>query len=437
MISKRRIKIFLLSIILFFSLPNGYSQENDSIIYDFSEDFRSLNFPVFHDTIPVNPLFMPLVFSGKILPEDLKLYTPVTYAQKPAYIPAPDTVRLFEDRLLRDELNRKAYLYLIYNKPTAIKYSNRTLPKDIPITKEIKGDHLAIIFSTPQEIDFSVSGSPDIIPVKRRYWTANFETSLQFSQNHISENWYKGGNSNFNMQFINKLTHEYAKNKIKISTIAEYKLSLYTTTTDSLRSYRIGDDAFSIINSYGYQAFKNWYYSLSLDFRTQFFDNFYENRSDLKSSSLLSPMSLNVGLGMEYKLSKKFQSNKYRKIELSANVAPFSYNVKYLQDELVDKKRHGFLEDEDHVENFGSKIVSTIQFNFNRNISWNFKYYYFSNYENVEMEFENTINLAISKFFSTRIYCNVRFDDKVKKVEPEDSYFQFYETLTFGFNYRF
>jgi hypothetical protein len=426
--------------LLLFSLTTGYAQEENNTVFDFSDDFYTWKSYVFHDTIPVNHLFMPVIFTGKVIPDNALLYTPVEYAKKPAYIPVQDSIRLFEDKLFYQELNRKAYLYLTGHKPGAIKYTYLNLPKDIPVAKEIRNRPSLITVYSSKDMDFTSSGSPDFIPVKRRYWTANYETSLQFSQNHISENWYKGGKSNFNMQFINKFRYEYEKSKIKISTVAEYKLSVYTTSTDSLRSYRIGDDAFSITNSYGYKAFNRWFYSLSLDFKTQFLDNFYENRNDLKSSSLMSPMSLNLGIGMEYKLTKEFKSERYRTLDVSVNIAPFSYNLKYLKDDMVDKKRHGFIVDTDSlnfIKTVGSKIISTIQFNLNRNISWNSKIYYFSNYENTELEFENTINLAINRFFSTRIYCNVRFDDKVTKAQPEDSYFQFYEILSFGFNYRF
>jgi hypothetical protein len=436
----QHIKFLIPSILLSFSFTTAYTQEEeDDVPFDFTSDHYLAPPYVFYDTIPVNPMFMPVVFTGKVLPDDIQLYTPVEYARKPQYIPVPDSIHLFEDKLFYQELNRKAYLYLTYNKPNVIKYTSLNLPKDIPVAKEIRNTPSPIVFHSTRDVDFT-SFAPDAIPVKRRYWTASYETSLQFSQNHVSENWYKGGVSNFNMQFINKFRHEYEKNKIKISTTAEYKLSIYTTSTDTLRTYRIGDDAFSIINTYGYRAFDKWFYSLSLDLKTQFLDNFYENKRDLKSSSLMSPMSLNLGLGMEYKLTRDFPSERYRKIDISVNIAPFAYNMKYLKDDMVDKNRHGFIVDGDSlnfIKTIGSKIISTVQFSLNRNISWNTKIYYFSNYENTEIECENTLNLAINKFFSTRIYFDIRFDDKVTKANPEDSYFQYYEILSFGFNYRF
>ncbi len=387
------------------------------------------------NTLVVNHLFMPVVFSGKVLPNNYeftvsnKLYV----NQLPMFDSKP--VDLFDKEIYTLNLQKQAYKYLTLHDPFIIKYAKDLMPKDIPVTKEIRVKPRGI-FQTEKQEDFYDPGSLEVKAPKFRYWIINYETSLHFSQNYISENWYKGGESNFNLMWINKFKHEYEKNKVKISNAIEYKLSIYTTPTDTLRPYRIGDDAFSIISSYGYRAIEKWYYSLSLDFRTQFFNNYYENKM-LKSSSFLSPMGLNIGLGMEYKLNKTFTSDRYKKVDFSANISPFSYNMKYLMDDDVDKKRHGFEPGQNFIKNLGVKVISTLQFNINRSVAWNSKFYYFSNFEKVEAEFENTLNLCISRFFSTRIYFDVRFDDSVIKSNPSDSYFQYYEILSFGFNYKF
>ncbi len=424
-----------------FASNNNFILQNvqtDSINnYDIFNDWMEIDsiyyFP--SDTLPINPLFMPVVFNGKVLPDNLKLYTPAELWKKPAYIPEQKPLSLFDKEIYISKMQRQAYLYFVLNSGKPIQYNQSLLPKDIPKAQVIKVNPFKQIFEVDNTIDIPESESPKLVLPKRRYWTASYETSLQFSQNHISDNWYKGGNSNFNMRFWNKFRHNYEKNKLKVSASVEYKLALYTTPTDTLRSYRIGEDAFVIIGSSGYKAFNHWFYSLSYDFSTQFFNNYYENKMT-KSSAFLSPMTLNVGVGMEYKLSKKF-SNKYKKLELSTNISPLSYNMKYLMDEDVDKNRHGFKPNEDFIKNWGSKLITTLQFNFNRNVSWNSRFYYFSNFEKVESEFENTLNMAMSRYFSTMIYLIVRYDDGVKKKEPSDSYFQYYEILSFGFNYKF
>ena len=61
---------------------------------------------------------------------------------------------------------------------------------------------------------------------------------------------------------------------------------------------------------------------------------------------------------------------------------------------------------------------------------------YFTTYEMVNWDFENTFNLQISRFFSTRINLHVRYNDGVAKAEDFKSYFQFNQLLSFGFNYK-
>ena len=411
----------------------AFAKDSISFEKDYWQEWDSIPF-IYVDTLTIDPIFLPVIFDGKLLPDEFSFIPEYQLFKQTDFIQAPQ-VNLFEKQLSTLELNRKAYLNLIRQAPGSIKYTKQMLPTEVPVAEKIKVNPFRHIFKVENDVDFSSSERPQKTLPQRRYWTARYETSLQFSQNHVSENWHKGGNSNFNMLFINRFNYEYQKNKTKISATSEYKLSIYTAPTDTLRSYRIGEDVFSLVGSYGYRAFSKWYYSLSLDMRTQFFSNHYEN-STTKSSSFLSPGSMNLGLGMEYKLNKSFKK-RHKSLDISTNIAPFSYNLKYMLEDEVDKNRHGFTENEDFIKNIGSKISASLQFNIQRNISWNSRFYYFSNYEMVEMEFENTLNLAISRHFTTRINLNIRFDDSVKKKEDSDSYFQFYEILSFGFKYVF
>jgi hypothetical protein len=71
-----------------------------------------------------------------------------------------------------------------------------------------------------------------------------------------------------------------------------------------------------------------------------------------------------------------------------------------------------------------------------KNISWSGRIYYYTNYEKVQLEWENTFNLAINKYLSTKLYLYPRFDDSVNRKEG-DSYLQFNELLSFGLNMSF
>ena len=85
---------------------------------------------------------------------------------------------------------------------------------------------------------------------------------------------------------------------------------------------------------------------------------------------------------------------------------------------------------------FGSTINATLNFQFNRNVSWYSRFYYNTSYKRIEGEWENRFTFAWSRFFSTNITLNLRYDDGVAKNEDFDSYLQINELLSFGFNYK-
>ncbi len=75
----------------------------------------------------------------------------------------------------------------------------------------------------------------------------------------------------------------------------------------------------------------------------------------------------------------------------------------------------------------GSTITSIFKYDITRYIAWDSRLTYFTSYEKVVSEFENSLNMALSNALSTRIYLNVRFDDggatrfeaKILAVQPD------------------
>lgn len=399
----------------------------------------------FKDTIIVNPLFLPLVFKSKVLPDDYTLYD-VDFLKRPypyEQYSLADTI--FEDYKKREAIQKEAIHSIVYNHPEYFRYSLRDLPGDIIKPVEIKKE----ITDTPAiAIKYSPNFDDVEAPVKfipeRQYWTSGFESAIQFSQNYISPNWHKGGSSNLNLFTKNHLRYDYKKDKIQFTNFMDLNVSTYTAPKDTLRNYKIGDDLLRFHSNFGYKAYNKWYYTFDVELKTQLFRNYKEN-SEQKQAAFLAPYTINLGLGMKYDLEKKF-TQKGKNLKLNVNMAPISYKYMYSRikdDAELDLGRHGFkkkkgsdTEHEHVLSQFGSTINANFTFNFNRNVSWQSRIYYFTSYDRVEAEFENTLVLAISRFFSTRIYCHLRFDDGATKSEDFDSYFQINELLSFGFNYK-
>ena len=396
------------------------------------------------DTAIINPLFTPILFKGGLIPEDLQLYDKDFAAKQRPNFPLfkPDTT-LFQDETLKNKLENTAYNYVRVNYPEYFRYSERDLPTDVVKTHVIKKvtyePELIKIEKDPNAFN-DVDAPVKFIP-ERRYWVSHFESAIQFAQNYISPNWHKGGVSALNLTNRQYFVYNYNKDKVQFTNELEWKTNVYTAPKDTLRDYKIGDDVLRLHSNIGYKAFNRWFYTFDATFQTQLFNNYAEN-TDNKLASFLSPFSVNLGIGMKYDLNKTFPNRRHKKVTLSANMAPLSYTFMYSTNENIDLGRHGFKKDEAtgkynrQLSQFGSTINATMTFQFNRNVSWYSRFYYFTSYDRMLGEFENRLTMAISRFFSTTISLNLRYDDAVAKKEDFNSYLQVNELLSFGFNYK-
>jgi hypothetical protein len=396
----------------------------------------------FRDTIIVSHLFMPLIFRGDIIPDHPVLYDKNRMKSGYLFTPwyQPDTT-LFADIIRRNESEKLALRYVENNYPDYFRYSKRDLPNDLiqitsirtPVYEEVP------LIVRSEVVQSEIEAPAKFIP-DRLYWISSFESAIQFSQNYVSPNWHKGGSSNLNIFTKNYLRYDYSRDKVQFTNEIEIKASIYNAPNDTINNYKIGDDLFRLHSNLGYKAFNKWYYTFDAEFKTQLFSNYQENKQ-LKQAALLSPYAFNLGIGMKYDLSKSFRGRN-KNLKLSVNLAPLSYTYMKSIDEDIDLARHGFQKkkDTDEYSNTLSRVGSTIRtdmaMNFNRNISWQSRFYYFTTYELSQFEFENTLVLAITRHFSTRIYMHLRFDDSVTRKEDFDSYFQLNELLSFGFNYK-
>ena len=421
-------------------------------MYDRSNEFDA--FTTFRDTIIVNPLFMPIMFRGDYLPKDLTFFHPDSLMPgfKPQPLYRPDTTFLASVRRNRNR-ERSAHDYVEQNYPERFRYSVYDLPNDTIrtriIRKHIAGENLLPVIN---EADFSDEAAPAKFIPERRYWTSSFENTIQFSQNYISPNWNGGGNSNFNIIDRQFFKYDYNKDKIQVTNELELKLNVNTLPdkADSVHSYKVNDNLIRFRTLFGYKAFEKWFYTLDVSFSTQIVKN-YDVNSDRLLAAFLAPMTFNSGLGMKYQLTKEIPKVMHRNVTFDVNIAPLSFNYMYSRydDANMDLARHGFKQKENYeslpegenqyehvLRQLGSKIEANLTFNINRNVTWTSRFYYFTDYHRITGEWENTLNLQISRFFSTRIYLHLRYDDGVDKLDDFDRYIQVNELLSFGFNYK-
>ena len=395
----------------------------------------------FDDLVFVNPLFMPPLFKeGNIMPaEEIRFYHPDTpFDMRPESPIEP--VRTLEAAHLRLKIQNMAYRYIQRNNICHFRHIAGQLPAETTRFITSKGKIKPVVRVEQAEADpTELPSLPRFIP-DRRYWTSAFASDIKFSQAYISPNWHKGGSSNFNILARNQLQYNYAKNRMQMKNLIEMNASVYTTSNDSVHNYRFSEDMFRIYSNVGYKAFSKWFYTMDFEFKTPLFTNYQEN-TKVMQTALLSPFTINLGIGMKYDLARKFKQ-KDRSLTTSLNVAPVSFSYMYSVKEAIDLGRHGFPINPTTgaYENMLSKFGSTLRFDMtvkpNRNVTWKSRIYYFSSYDRIIGEFENSLDLAISRYFSTLINLHFRYDDGVKKIDHFNTFLQTNEVLSFGFSYK-
>ena len=386
------------------------------------------------DAIP-SPMFLSLIFENfeQELPYDTGI------ALKDTCLKMPDGKRELD---IDDSCSRRfkpsnsellllnARIAAINRQPELVRYSKRDMP-DVPVptlvTRSMSKNRVSAIKpkDMPDGKELNLASPP-----KPKLWKHNFSSSVQVSQAYISENWYQGVESNFNIISDQLFSTSFDnKRKLIFTASVQWKLGVNTSPSDTCHAYKVNEDLFQVNSKFGIKAIKDWYYTVSLVFKTQFFNSYPANSND-KTASLLSPGELNLGVGMSY--NKKIEE---RKFETSIMLSPLSYNLKFSLDKEI-AALSGIPDEKLFQNQVGSSVEATFKWEFYPNLSWTARVFYFTNYKYAQSDIETGMDIAFNRYFSTKIYLHARYDDSIEK-NKHGNYFQFKELLSFGFNYKF
>lgn len=280
-------------------------------------------------------------------------------------------------------------------------------------------------------------------------WNFGGTGTLNISQVSLN-NWAAGGQSSVSVLGIANLFSNYKKG----SNTWNNTLDL-TYGTVKLQNQRVrkSDDRLELNLKYGRAASTDWFYTAQVNFKSQLTPTYTPSR-DTTLSQFLSPAFVLASLGMDYKPNDK----------LSVFISPVTGKFTVVRDQmLADMGAFGVAAADTDI--FGNPIPGTGQ-NFRKefggfvnvrfkneiikNVTFQSKLDLFSNYlrnpENVDINWENLVDMKVNRFLSASIFLHMIYDDDIL-VNIDDNNdgvtdsrgprLQLKETLGVGISYKF
>ena len=374
-----------------------------------------------------------------------QLFTPLTFYHSVAG--ASLSLDNTQGTDLTDEAINLALLNVYLNRPDLVRSTDTQLDESGSLRQDIDQPIVQDVALTdyaepmPEEPQLAPS---EVVVTKPKFWTRKADGYLQFMQNYVSDNWYKGGESNYSLlgSFTAEANYDN-RGKWKWDNKLEAKLGFLTAKSDSLHKWKSNEDLLRLTSKVGLQATKRWYYTLSMLAWTQFARGLKSN-DHRTYSDFFSPFNLNVGLGMDYKV-EAFN----KKLTGTVNLSPLALNYRYVDRSLFPNQnsatptdyswfpsRHGVDADKHYKLDPGSQMTADLKWQLSETVTWKSRFWAFTSYKRAEVEWENTFQLKVSKYISANFFIYPRFDDGNKRDE-DLGYWQFKEYTSLGLSYTF
>lgn len=325
-----------------------------------------------------------------------------------------------QERLLRDSLIRDSL------RIDSLRMESIRLAQEIGVQTEVQDIRVERHFFPDETQD-----KEDIRRAIRQQfspWFKDARTLVQFTQNYISPNWYKGGNSSLAMLVLLKGNVKYKKDKFLWENTGEWRMGLSTTgKADTVHLVNVTDDIFKIYSKVGYQVYSKVYVSGSMEFQTTLLPSWQTNSQKLKSG-FMTPIRFNLSAGVDYKPLDW----------MTINFSPITYKLVHAT--INDSTRvavtdFGIDADKKTLSEFGSSVRVEAKYKPLREIELYTLLYFYTNYRQVEFDWQIECDFIINRFLSTHLTLHPRFDSTVKSDEPQ--HMQFKELLSIGFNHYF
>lgn len=242
------------------------------------------------------------------------------------------------------------------------------------------------------------------IPV---YWDKEFSSSYSLNQNHLS-NWARGGESSVISMIDVSAKAEYNNKEDKRKWTNTGRLKYGTTWTDA-HGFRTNTDVIEANSQYNSAILEKLDFSSGIYFRTQAAKGYNYPNDSVVISQFLNPGTFTISSGIEYKPNSN----------TSINFSPISYKNTFVLDTIkINQTAHGIDNDKKARQEMGGQLVVKNTATFFEDMKIENTLRLFSNYlekpQNVDVDWEMSIEKQISWYFKIRLYFHLIYDDNVQ-----------------------
>jgi len=244
-------------------------------------------------------------------------------------------------------------------------------------------------------------------------WKKGLALGINANQTSLT-NWAAGGQSSFALNTV--FTGFYSYKSPKTAWDNSIDLGYGFLSQEGVKYTKKTDDKIDLMSKFGREAFKNFYYALLLNFKTQFTTGYkYPTDSTrLKISSFFAPAYLVGALGMDYKPNT----------HLSVFAAPLTGKLTFVTDTMLSNAgAFGVKKGETLREEIGGyiRVVYTkndFKAEWLKNLTFTTKLDLFSNYldnpQNIVVNWETLVIMKVNKYINVNLATQLIYDDKVK-----------------------
>jgi hypothetical protein len=268
--------------------------------------------------------------------------------------------------------------------------------------------------------------------VKPSYWKHSGTSYLNLTQSSFSS-WAAGGENSIAIGIgIDNIRLNYNKNKISWENGLTIGYGLQYQGKDRSKT----NDVIDFFSKLGYRAFGKFNYATQITFKTQFdkgYPKYPITPESRYNSKIMSPAYGILALGLDYKPSSEF----------SLILSPVSGKYTLVLDDSLSKVGvYGVKPDKHSYYELGTSVRVDINKKLWKNITMRTVLDIFSNLlknpENADMNMEVYLNFKITKFLSSNLNLQFRYDDDTHNRGPDKGpSLQFKQVLGLAFSYNF